>query len=145
MKQIHKNKLAKIFTGILTLIISMGFYVGFMGTALAQDGKVTQPPIIPQDSTDQGKLYIPHDTSGGTNKTYLENQLLPGIATTIIGITGGLALVFVIISGIQMLTSYGSPEAFTKARNTLIYALGGLVLASLSYAIVRIIASINIT
>lgn len=145
MKQIHKNKLKKIYAGFFTLIISTVFFVSFTGTSIAQNGKVTQPPIIPQDSTDQGKLYIPHDTSGGTNKTYLENQLLPGIATTIIGITGGLALVFVIISGIQMLTSYGNTEAFTKARNTLIYALGGLVVASLSYAIVRIIASINIT
>ncbi len=105
---------------------------------------VTQPPIIPGGSTDQQKLYLPHNIGDQDNKAYLETRLLPGIASTVIGLAGGLSLVFVIISGIQLLTAYGNPEAAGKAKKTLIWATMGIIVASLSYAIVRIIASITV-
>lgn len=108
-------------------------------------GTVTQPKIIPEGGTDTAKLYLPHDTSNVGNKTYIQNSLLPGIAATIIGFTGGLALLFVVISGIQYLTAYGDPGIADKAKKTLTYALVGLILAGLSYAIVAIIATINVT
>ncbi len=147
MQQNKKHNWAKtIIKGLTACIISMFVSISLSTMVLATEGKVIQPPIIPSGSTEgdgASKLYLPHDTSGETNQNYFEKQLLPGIATTIISITGGLALVFVIISGIQMLTAFGNGEAFTKARNTLVYAIVGLLIASLSYAIVTIIASIN--
>ncbi len=108
-------------------------------------GIVTQPPIIPKGAIPSGtKLYLPHDTTNTGNKTYLQNTLLPGIASTIIGITGGLALVFVVISGIQYLTAYGDSTVADKAKKTLTYALIGVVVAGLSYAIVAILSTINV-
>lgn len=108
-------------------------------------GIVTQPPIIPKGAIPSGtKLYLPHDTTNTGNKTYLQNTLLPGIASTIIGITGGLALVFVVISGIQYLTAYGDSTVADKAKKTLTFALIGVILAGLSYAIVAIISTINV-
>lgn len=105
---------------------------------------VTQPPIIPGGSTDQQKLYLPHNIGDQDNKAYLETRLLPGIASTVIGLAGGLSLVFVIISGIQLLTSYGNSDAAGKAKKTLTWAVAGIIIASLSYAVVRILASITI-
>lgn len=132
---------------ILSLaLISLYFCVSLALIVEAQT--VTQPPIIPTGSTSgtekSTKLYLPHNTDTQSNKTYLENQLLPGIASTIIGIVGGLSLLFVIISGIQLLTSYGNGDATSKAKNTLTWAVIGIIVASLSYAIVRIISTINI-
>lgn len=129
---------------ILSLaLISLYFCVSL---ALVVEAQTDPPPIIPTGSTTGSgakKLYIPHNTDNQTNKTYLENQLLPGIAATIIGIVGGLSLLFVIISGIQFLTSYGNGDAMSKAKNTLTWAIIGIIVASLSYAIVRIISTIN--
>lgn len=108
-------------------------------------GTVTQPPIIPAGSIPSGsKLYLPHDTANVGNKNYIQNSLLPGIASTIIGLTGGLSLVFVVISGIQYLTAYGDGGAADKAKKTLTWALIGVVVAGLSYAIVAIISTINV-
>ncbi|MCC7432948.1 hypothetical protein IT412_05510, partial [Candidatus Peregrinibacteria bacterium] len=78
------------------------------------------------------------------NKTYLQNRLLPSIANVIISITGGLSLLFAIVSGIQMLTAYGNSDQATAARKTLTFALVGLVISALSYGIVAIIASITV-
>lgn len=121
----------------------ISLYFCFSLATVAEAATVTQPPIIPGGSTENSKLYIPHNTDPQSNKSYLENQLLPGIASTIIGIVGGLSLLFVIISGLQLLTSYGNKDASGKAKNTLTWAIVGIIIASLSYAIVKIISTIN--
>ncbi|MCC6643704.1 hypothetical protein IT411_03055 [Candidatus Peregrinibacteria bacterium] len=128
---------------ILAISLILNFGVVFAADPPAGDSKgtVTVPPIIPNNQTG---LLLPHDTSNDTNKNYLQNRLLPGIAGVIIGITGGVALVFVIFSGIQMLTSNGNPDAVGKAKKTLIYALVGILIATLSYGIVAIVASITV-
>jgi hypothetical protein len=107
-------------------------------------GKVTQPPIIPSGATSNQKLYLPHDLSQDTNANYVQNRLLPGITTMIIGLTGGLSLLFVILSGIQLLTSYADSAAMDKAKKTLTYAIAGIIISGLSYAIVAIVSSINV-
>ncbi len=101
---------------------------------------VTQPPIIPVND----KLFLPHDQSNKGNKAYVQNTILPGIASTIIGMIGAVALLFVIISGIQYLAAFGDPEKANKAKSSLMWALIGIIIAGLSYAIVAIIASINV-
>jgi|GEM_PF-5744201 len=113
-------------------------------TDSTNNGKVTQPSIIPGGATSNQKLYLPHDLSQDTNANYVQNRLLPGITTMIIGLTGGLSLLFVILSGIQLLTSYADSAAMDKAKKTLTYALAGIIISGLSYAIVAIISSINV-
>jgi hypothetical protein len=128
---------------MITLLL-ISFYVCISLVLVAQAQTVTQPPIIPSGATDQEKLYIPHNIGDQSNKAYLETRLLPGIASTIIGLAGGLSLIFVIISGIQLLTSYGNSDAAGKAKKTLTWAVAGIIIASLSYAVVRIVASITV-
>lgn len=50
---------------------------------------------------------------------------------------GALALIFVIWGGILFVTSGGDAEKTTKARNTLLYAIIGVVVVVLAYAIVN--------
>jgi hypothetical protein len=46
------------------------------------------------------------------------------------GVIGVIAVIIIIIGGIQLMTSLGgNPEAAKKARNTVIYAAIGLVIA----------------
>lgn len=55
-----------------------------------------------------------------------------------------MAVLFIIIGGIQILTAYGSDEKISSAKKTITYAIVGLLIAILSYAIVTIISSIQI-
>lgn len=49
---------------------------------------------------------------------------------------GAIALVFVIYGGVLYITSGGDSEKTTKARNTLMYAVLGVIVVVISYAIV---------
>ncbi len=52
---------------------------------------------------------------------------------------GAMAVLFVIIGAFKYVQSQGDPQETTKARNTIIYALVGLVVAVLSAAIVGLV------
>ena len=45
------------------------------------------------------------------------------------GIIGAVAVVIIIIAGISLITSNGDPEAVTKARQTILFASIGLIIA----------------
>lgn len=130
----------KIVSKILTyLILNLALLGIFSSPAFAQ-GTVTRPPIIPAQNQ---PIELPHQTGETNQDDYLINQFLPGVAATIISITGGLALVFAIFNGIMMIASGGDPEKFGKAKQGLIWALLGIIIAGLSFGIVAIISSIN--
>lgn len=50
---------------------------------------------------------------------------------------GVIALVFVIYGGIMYITSGGDSDKTTKARNTIMYAVLGIIVVVISYVIVR--------
>lgn len=56
---------------------------------------------------------------------------------------GALALIFVIWGGILFVTSGGDAEKTTKARNTLLYAIIGVIVVVLAYAIVNWASSLG--
>jgi len=63
------------------------------------------------------------------------------ILNIVFGIAGGLALIFVVIGGLRYILSQGDPNATAQAKNTILYALVGLVVTVCAYAIVRFIVS----
>ncbi|MBR3130988.1 hypothetical protein IKG31_00205 [Candidatus Saccharibacteria bacterium] len=53
---------------------------------------------------------------------------------------GGLvAVVMVIVAGIQMTTSAGDPSAVKKAKSTILWSVVGLVVMILAYAVVNFV------
>lgn len=121
-------------------------------SAYAQTTKQPIPPIIPVGTNTQqnpggipiSTLVLPGAGIDNSKPTTLWENVLPTITNTVITLTGGLSLLFTIISGIQVLTAYGNEEKIGAAKKTLTWALLGLLIAILSYAIVQIIISINL-
>ena len=66
-------------------------------------------------------------------------RLLSDILPIILGLGGFLAVIFIIISGIQFITSSGNPEGAAAARGRLIYALIGFGLIALAFAVLQIV------
>ncbi len=58
------------------------------------------------------------------------------IASYLLGLVGGLALLFIIIGGFTYMTSGDDLEKLAKAKRTILYAIVGLVLSLLSYVMV---------
>ncbi|MBR2586964.1 hypothetical protein IKE71_01160 [Candidatus Saccharibacteria bacterium] len=61
------------------------------------------------------------------------------VINTIFYATGIIAVVMIIISGIQMTSSAGNPSAVAKAKATLVAAIVGLAIVILAYAIVNFV------
>jgi len=54
-------------------------------------------------------------------------------------IAGMLSVIFLIVGGLQYVTSSGNPQRTAKARTTMLYAIGGMLLALFAFAIVDFI------
>lgn len=61
------------------------------------------------------------------------------VANIIALLTGAIAVIMVVVSGISMITSSGNTEAITKARRRIVYALVGLVIVSAAWLIVSFV------
>lgn len=57
-------------------------------------------------------------------------------------LTGMLAVLFIIIGGLRYISSIGNPEAIKGAKNTIIYAVVGLTISILSFAIIQVITNL---
>ena len=61
------------------------------------------------------------------------------LVNTLLFILGVVAVIVIIIAGIFYATSSGNPNQVTQAKNTLLYAVVGLIVATLAYAIVNFV------
>ena len=61
------------------------------------------------------------------------------ITQAILGVLGIVAVVFIIVGGINYATSQGDSSKTKKARDTILYAVIGLLVALFSFAIVTFI------
>ena len=72
-----------------------------------------------------------------------DDGIFKQITNTILYIVGVVAVIMLIIGGIKYLISGGDSKKVTDAKNTILYAIIGLVIAVLSFAIVNfVIASL---
>ena len=61
------------------------------------------------------------------------------IINVVIAVLGIVAVLFVVIGAAQYMTSQGDPSKLKKAKDTIVYAVLGVVLAVLAYAIVNFV------
>lgn len=63
------------------------------------------------------------------------------IINTLLFLVGAVAVVMIIVGGIRYTVSNGEQSAITGAKNTILYAVVGLVVAIMSFAIVNFVLS----
>lgn len=61
------------------------------------------------------------------------------LLSVLLGLAGGIALLVIVVAGFRFVTSQGNPDATNRARNTIIYALIGLVICTLAYSAVTFV------
>lgn len=83
----------------------------------------------------QGNLLTPPDISP-LPTTKADSNLVQTILSIVFTITGAIAVLMVIIGAIKYSSSGGDPSAVSKAKNTIIYAIVGLILSILSVSLV---------
>ena len=125
MKQIF-HKLTLIIAPLL-IVFSIGFAA--LTPAIVQ----AAPKDKVQDGlTAAGGSSADSDTgSGGTFRKTIQN-----IINILLFIIGIIAVIVIVIAGIQYATSGGNADQASKAKNTIIYAIVGIIVAVMAYAIV---------
>jgi len=79
------------------------------------------------------------DKPGGLPQQTDFVKLVVTISNAILAIVGVVAMLFLIIGGFQYITSAGNPESVGKAKTTILYAIIGLIVVILSWAIVNFV------
>lgn len=69
------------------------------------------------------------------------SNIITPIVNTMLYILGAISVIMIIVAGIRYTTSNGDTSAVTSAKNTLFYAIIGLVVAILAYAIVNFVVT----
>ena len=77
----------------------------------------------------------------GNNNPDIEKQVVPNIINTMLLIVGAGAVIMIIYGGIQYIISHGDSGKIAAAKNTILYAVVGLVFAILAYSIVNFVVS----
>jgi len=113
------------------LIIGIFFGITAVGVAVS--------PVV--SAVDIYQACKPGDTSvvcQAKNETGAED-LVKNIINILLTVASVVAVIMIIIGGIRYATSNGDSNQVTAAKNTIMYAVIGLVIAIFAYAIVNFV------
>lgn len=105
------------------------------------------PAVVAQGLRDGGAGNITPGNGGGIENPLGggKNQTITDVLTKIIkwmlGLVGFLALIAIIIGGARMIMDFGNEEQVKKGKATVLWAVIGLAVVILSYAIINIVTS----
>ena len=124
---------------IISLAAVAGIGLAFLATPVLAKNDITQDNIKAVcdnnpnstvcrdlDNPDAGK-GVPH--------------LFQNIINILLYAAGLVAIIMIVVSGIRFVTSRGDSNTVTKARQTLIYSVVGLLIAVLAFAVVNFVFS----
>lgn len=91
---------------------------------------------IAQISSDD--VNLPNTVDPGEGSGFVSQQL-QGALQLAFGILGAIALLVIVIAALQYVLSAGDAQKVARAKDTIIYALVGLVVAVMAFAIVTFV------
>ena len=122
-----KSKSIRLIALAITSIIGLG-------TALTIP---THAESIDCDNPPDGIPQSVLEAAGCSGTTDNLPNIIINVLNAVIGIAGLVAVIFVIIGGFQYMTSTGDPGKTKKAKDTILYAVIGLAVCALAFAIVN--------
>lgn len=117
---------ALITASVLSLVAVAALSSAFSGVTLAFDGTLQSGVEAARGANIPSELL----GSGGVVTT---------IINTLLFVVGFLSVVMLIIGGIRYVISGGNSAAVTAAKNTILYAIVGLIIALFAYAIINFV------
>ncbi|MBQ6410223.1 hypothetical protein IJI18_03165 [Candidatus Saccharibacteria bacterium] len=124
-------KKSKIIIAIIAIILPI-FGFSYLSTNSAH-------------ATDSACTYLSPDSPayrangcGGSSTTELSDVVI-GIINGVVGALSLVAVIFIVVGGVNYMTSQGDPGKTKKAKDTILYAVIGLIIAVLAFAIVNFV------
>lgn len=117
---------------ILTLITLLTF--GVVGSAIIVNSNTSA--VNPFEHACKGSSSVICNNKGEKVETGIQ-----GVINILLWAVGIISVIAIILSGIMYIVSTGDPGKVTKAKNALLYAVIGLVVSLMAYAIVNYVVS----
>lgn len=124
-----------------SLMVAVALAVmGVLGVALPEKAMAVK---CPEGSVRAGQdvgSYAECNLSSESSSTDLMDTIM-AVINVVLGVVGLAAVIMIVIGGISFVTSQGDAAKVTRARNTVLYGVVGLVIALLAFAIVNFVLS----
>ena len=121
-----KNIIKKISTGLLAVA----------GIAVIAAGSMVMPVSADDPGGLQGALEQTQSDDMPT-ELFGEGSIVTTVINTMLFIVGILSVIMIIYAGIRYVTAHGDSKQVGDAKNTLIYAIVGLIISIVAYALVN--------
>lgn len=96
-------------------------------------GLLAAVQVFQNGCTGGGDSGCSQATSGGLSTTSA------AVTTTLLEVIGAIAVIMIVIGGLRLVLSGGNPKQVEEARNSILYAVVGLLIASLAYVMVHFV------
>lgn len=120
-------------------ITSMIAAIALMGASIVVGSSAVSAVACPNGSIHAGENK---NSLAECNLEDTSNNLMSTVSTiinVIIGVVGIVSVIFIVIGGLSYVTSAGDPGKAKKAKDTILYAVIGLIVAVLAFAIVNFV------
>ena len=128
----------KAVAGLQALALAVGISAGAL-TGLA----VSAPAAMAVGTCDvTGGIQSGANCAAPTNASsnlFAEGGIFNTIANVLIFLVGAIAVIYLIIGGLRYVTSGGDAKAVGAAKDTILYAIIGIVVAVIAYALVTFV------
>lgn len=132
MKNIIKKSLQSLlFVPVLALGVSFALPVFSPATVSAQCSTDASGGLA------GGALCSKNEDQGA--ELFGESGIFKTITNVLLFVIGAISVIMLIIGGIRYTVSNGDSAAVTSAKNTILYAVIGIVVAILAYALVNFV------
>jgi|ERR1700683_4341639 len=137
------NLAKKLALTAQALMLAGGFGVmsvaSIMVTAPAAQA-VTAPNCNPDTETNPIADGASCSQAAGTSANlFAQGGVFQTVADTLIFLVGAVAVIFLIIGGLRYVISNGDPKNVSAAKDTILYAIVGIVVAIVSFAVVSFV------
>ena len=124
-------------TWFVGVSLSLMLALGFAAPAFAQDAQQQINNGLCSASNLQFTDTPGQCSVAGSDATDRINSIVHTIVNLLSAIVGIVAVIMIIVGGFRYVTSGGNDTSVTSARNTILYAVIGLVIVALAQLIVR--------
>ncbi len=127
---------------LVTLLTVFSLTVGALLPATQVAGTVGLGDVKKDACTHNGGTVVTGPHGGYQDCTNVKNgftQTITKIVSILLFIIGIIAVVAMVIGGVMYATSGGNSEQIKKAKDTILYAIIGIIVAVMAYAIVGFI------
>jgi len=116
---------------IATSVVSSGTALAAAANCTNADPSTSTNPI--QDGANCGQA------NGTATNLFAQGGIFQIASNTLIFLVGAVAVIFLIIGGLRYVISNGDSKNVESAKNTILYAIIGIVVAIISFALVNFV------